>query len=106
VVTPAELSRIATALGGVPISGCLRGSPAERAGIRYGDIVLSVDGLPTASWMEFFQARRRCSGKMRVRVFRSGREFEVALDLPARFRCPRELLEPTVRYEAQLQAAE
>ena len=97
MIGPSELCRIATTLGGLPISGCLRGSPADRAGLRYGDIVMSINDMPTASWAEFFQAHRRCSGRMRVRVFRRGVELEVALDLPAHSRTPREVLEDASR---------
>jgi S1-C subfamily serine protease len=99
VVNPAELSRLATVLGGLPISGCLRGSPADRAGIRYGDILLSVDGMRTPSWSEFFEARRRCDGRMTVRVFRSGVEFDVSMELPDRSRSPRDVLEELQRRE-------
>ena len=79
---PSELSRIAATLGGVPIMGCLHGSPADRAGVRYGDIMLAIDGIPTPSWSDFFQARRRCKGQMNVRLFREGREFDITLDVP------------------------
>ena len=99
MLTPADLSRLATALGGLPILGCLEGSPAERAGIRYGDILLSVNGMPTASWTDFFQARRRSAGQISVRVFRQGTEFEVTMDLPPTSRSPREVLDELQRRE-------
>ena len=82
MINPAELSRVASTLGGVVILGCLHGSPADRAGIRYGDIMLSINGIPTATWSDFFQARRRCKGQMTVRIFREGHEFDVTLDVP------------------------
>jgi S1-C subfamily serine protease len=88
-----DLSRLATALGGLPISGCLQGSPAERAGLRYGDILLSINGMPTASWNDFFQARRCIPGDVTVRVFRRGHEFEATMALPNASRSPREVLE-------------
>jgi S1-C subfamily serine protease len=97
MVDPSDLCRIATTLGGLPISGCLEGSPADRAGLRYGDIVLAINGMPTASWNDFFQARRVCTGRLTVRVFRQGAEFEVAMDLPAQSRSPREVLEELQR---------
>lgn len=96
MVPPSELSRLATLLGGVPISGCLEGSPAARAGLRYGDVVLAINGIPTPSWTEFFQARRRATEPVIARIFRRGRQFEVRMDLPAQTRTPRHVLERTV----------
>jgi hypothetical protein len=96
MVPPSELSRLATLLGGVPISGCLEGSPAARAGLRYGDVVLAINGVPTASWADFFQARRRATDPVLARIFRQGREFDVRLELPAQTRTPRQVLEQTV----------
>ena len=74
-----DLYRLAAALGGVPILGCLDGSPAAEAGVRYGDILLSVDGLPTPSWDDFIEARSRSKGGFLARIFRGGDEFEVSI---------------------------
>jgi predicted metalloprotease with PDZ domain len=89
-----ELSRLATVLGGIPIPGCLAGSPAARAGIRYGDVLLAIDGLPTPSWSDFLEARRM-SSRVTVRVFRQGAELEVVMDLPLTMRTPRHVMEST-----------
>ncbi|MET0386281.1 MAG: PDZ domain-containing protein, partial [Polyangiales bacterium] len=85
--------RLATALGGLPILGCLAGSPADGAGIRYGDILLSIDGMPTASWDDFVRARSRCAGQLRLRVFRQGTEFDVSVALRAAAKTPFEIVE-------------
>jgi S1-C subfamily serine protease len=105
MVSLSDLSRLATVLGGVPIPGCSEGSPAQRAGLRYGDVLLSIDGLPTASWADFFQARQRRTERMTVRVFRQGAEFDVSLELPAMSRCPRDVLERRRQRELQPCAA-
>jgi S1-C subfamily serine protease len=105
MLSPSDLSRLATALGGLPILGCLEGSPADRAGIRYGDILLSINGIPTASWSDFFQARRRSTGQISVRVFRQGSEFDVILELPATSKSPREVLAELQRRELLPQPA-
>ena len=67
-----DLTRLAVKLGGLPVLGCRPGSPAARAGIRYGDIVLAVNGQPTPDWGTFLTARAAERGEMTVEIFRSG----------------------------------
>ena len=93
MLSPTELARLATTLGGLPILGCLAGSPAEGAGVRYGDILLSVDGMPTTSWDDFLHARARCGASFVARVFRDGSEFDVPLLLRKSSATPRQVLE-------------
>ena len=76
----ATLSELAESLNGLPVHGCLPGSSAERAGVRFGDILLAVDGHPTPTWQAVIAARQKSGASMRVRLFRDGREFE--LDIP------------------------
>jgi S1-C subfamily serine protease len=92
MLSPSELARLAIALGGLPILGCLEGSPADLLGVRYGDILLSVNGFPTASWHDFLEARRQCDGKLVARVFRQGNEFELSIPLRASSKSPLEVL--------------
>lgn len=87
-----DLSRLAAALGGLPILGCLAGSPAAEAGVRYGDILLAVDNQPTPSWDEYLAARRRTNGTMVARIFRDGAELEVTLELRPATKSPLEIL--------------
>lgn len=93
MLTPAELARLATALGGLPILGCLAGSPAEDAGVRYGDILLSLDGMPTSSWDEFVRARTRAGRAIVVRVFRQGQEFDLSIELRRSDKTPEQVLD-------------
>ena len=100
---PHELTQVANSLSGLPILGCSTGSPAARAGLRYGDIVLAVDGAPTPSWSAFFEASARAE-TLSLRVFRYGRQLELTLSLSRNARTPRSLLDsPTNSSQPQPQ---
>lgn len=75
------LSQLASTLSGLPVYGCLPGSPAERAGVRYGDVLLSVDGHATPSWDAYIAARESSGSSIQLRLFRDGRELEVEVML-------------------------
>ncbi|MBX3156423.1 MAG: hypothetical protein KF773_10525 [Deltaproteobacteria bacterium] len=77
-----QLTRLAAALGGLPILGTRPGSPAARVGIRYGDVLLAVNGIATPDWGAFVEARGARIGGMEVDIFRGGVELklEVAFD--------------------------
>jgi S1-C subfamily serine protease len=92
MMSPHELSRLAEALGGLPVLGCLSGSPADQAGMRYGDILLSINGEKTGSLETFLSARKQASGRMQVRVFRQGVELELAFELRPSNKTPLETL--------------
>ncbi len=77
----AELSRLASALGGLPVLGCLEGSPAAEAGVRYGDVLLAIDGTQTPTWDDFLSARRAARKGFIARIFREGAELDVAVTL-------------------------
>jgi regulator of sigma E protease len=90
--TPSELARLAEALGGLPILGCLAGSPAAEAGIRYGDVLLTIDGVPMQSWDDFLRVRRDTKGSFLARIFRAGLELEIRVDLRPSNRTPLDIL--------------
>lgn len=71
----------------------MNGSPAEEAGMRYGDILLSINGSKTGSLEEFMQARNHCQGRVLARVFRQGVELELAFELRPANKSPLETLE-------------
>jgi S1-C subfamily serine protease len=72
-----QLEEIAEVVRGVPVLGCLPGSSAAEAGIGYGDIVLSVNGVDTPTIVEYLQARRQRSDGYVLRLFRGGAERTV-----------------------------
>ncbi len=87
-----DLSRLATVLGGIPVLGCLDGSPAAEAGIRYGDILLAIDGVATSTWDDFIEVRGRCRDRMLARIFRDGVEREIDIELRPSNKTPMTLL--------------
>jgi len=80
LINKSNFTQLAVALGGLPVYGCLAGSPAERAGMRSGDILMSVDGRRTPSWDAYLAARAESGTSIRLRLFRDGHELE--LDVP------------------------
>jgi S1-C subfamily serine protease len=92
MLSPTDLAALAAALGGLPIMGCLEGSPAAEAGLRYGDILLAIDGTPTACWDDFLRARRQQVGELRASVFRQGTTFDVVMSLRPVSKGPQALL--------------
>lgn len=78
-----QLAELATALGGIPVWGCLPGSQAQRAGVRYGDVILTVNGVPTANVEEYVSARALDEDAIALVVFREGRELTLSVPLSA-----------------------
>jgi S1-C subfamily serine protease len=74
-----QLERTAEIYGGVPVWGCLPGSPAERAGLRGGDILLAVNGRPTSSLGDFLTAREWQDDEMTIRIVRDGQQLDLVL---------------------------
>jgi S1-C subfamily serine protease len=77
LIKKSNVMDMAAALGGLPVLGCLPGSPVDKAGIKYGDVLLSVDGQLTPSWDAYIAARESSGPSIRLRLSRDGREFEV-----------------------------
>jgi S1-C subfamily serine protease len=77
--TIGNISAMAKIYGGMPFLGSLPDSPAEKAGLRWGDIVLAVNGMPTPDCDAFVQARLTRERGATVRYVRDGVEREVEL---------------------------
>ena len=73
------IERFAEIYEGIPVWGCVPGSPADRAGLRIGDVLLSVNGVRTKSIDAFVAERRWANGEMRVGIVREGQEMELVL---------------------------
>lgn len=81
---PQELQAIANALGGLPIWGVLPHSAAAKAGVRYGDIVLRVNGFETRTMSEFIIAHESNPDRLDLDLFRDGKLLRVQVWLRAR----------------------
>jgi C-terminal processing protease CtpA/Prc len=74
-----QLSKLAEMLQGIPVWGCLPGSLGRNAGVRYGDVVLSVNGQPTSDVAAYLTARRLRNDGATMVVFRDGSTHTVQL---------------------------
>jgi predicted metalloprotease with PDZ domain len=64
----------------------LPGSRGQRAGVGYGDIVLSVNGVRTSNMGEFLEARNLSNDVLQLVVFRNGAEVSVEIELDPELR--------------------
>ncbi len=71
---------------GAIIAGVVRGGPAEKAGMRPGDILLDVDGRKVGSTSEMLNliAQLKPGGKSRMTVMRKNREATVDVSVGRR----------------------
>src|SRR6267142_2486640 len=77
---------------GALVSGVAAKSPAARAGMRTGDLVVSVDGqeVDDANAFDYRFATKPLGGQANVGVLRSGREVKLAVALESAPEIPRE----------------
>lgn len=83
-LSAADIRNTERVLGNLPapaLAGRVEaGKPASRAGLKRGDLVVSVNGAPIAGWFEFFDAIRHSNGQtMNTVVRRNGREVTLAI---------------------------
>ncbi len=70
---------MAEILGGIVILGSLPNSPAQEAGICYGDILLAVNGVETSTLEKFVEARKLRADSAEVVLFRNGATLRLDL---------------------------
>ncbi len=75
-----QLEEIAATVQGVPVWGCLKGSPSAEAGVRYGDILLVVNGMRTPSIDDYLAARKLRTDGVELLILRDGREMTLYLE--------------------------
>jgi serine protease Do len=70
-----------TNMRGVRVNGVYPGGPAEKAGLRLGDIILSIDGFAVGDpqALRYRLATRRADGSVRLRVLRQNNSIELAV---------------------------
>lgn len=76
--------KIADAYGGILVLGALPGSPAAELGLRYGDVLLRVNGMRTEVVEDFLKARSLDKSTMRLEVVRGGQTVSIELDISQR----------------------
>jgi len=91
MIAKSTLFELAKTLDGLPVLGCLEGTPAGEAGIRYGDVLLYVNGVRTRTFGDYFEGKALRQEGMQVVVFRDGAE----LSLEFGYRKNREPVDPT-----------
>lgn len=76
-----EIKKLAEAVGGMPVWGCMPGSPADKAGIQYGDILLRINGEEVSCFEEYVAAKKLGDDRLSARVMRGGQTLDVELSM-------------------------
>jgi len=70
---------------GVLVSDLVQGSPAGLAGLKRGDTLLEIEGIPIVSPSDYWDAMAEFtpSDRLHLRVFRKGKELSIPVQLSA-----------------------
>lgn len=79
MISKKDIFALAKLLEGLPVVGTLGGTPAARAGVRYGDVVLSVNGARIRTVIDYIEASSLDENGMSLVVFRGGEEISLEL---------------------------
>ncbi len=80
MISKTALFQLAKTLDGLAVLGCMQGTPAALAGVRYGDVLLEVNGRRTRNFGEYIEAKALRADGMKVVIFRSGEERPIELE--------------------------
>jgi S1-C subfamily serine protease len=69
----AQIEKLAKVLGGIPVWEVFPDSAAAEAGVRFGDIIVSVNGKATPTFKAFLAAGEVHLEHIEFEVFRNGR---------------------------------
>ena len=78
-----RLERLAKLLGGIPVWEVFPNSGAAQAGVKFGDIILRVNGTKTPTFELFLAAGEKHLDKLEFEVFRNGRLLRLRTTLEA-----------------------
>lgn len=74
----AKLERLAKILGGIPVWEVYADSGAAAAGVRFGDIILRVNGKATPTFEKFLAVGEAHLPNLEFEVFRDGRTLRLS----------------------------
>jgi S1-C subfamily serine protease len=80
--SPSSSEERSTAKLGLVVLESLPGSVAKAAGLERGDVIISVNGVPTPDLESFIRARRLSCDRARLLIKRGEGSFVVEVALP------------------------
>jgi S1-C subfamily serine protease len=76
----AKLDRLAKILGGIPVWEVYADSGAAAAGVRFGDIILRVNGKETPTFEQFLEVGEAHMANLEFEVFRNGKTLRLSCE--------------------------
>lgn len=62
--------------------GSVPGSPADKAGMKPGDVIIAVNGVAVSNFDDYLNATETRKNPMTLDILRNGRYLEVSIVLP------------------------